>query len=487
MINRFRVLHSIFVRRTVRTVARAGATLLLLLSFHASNARAADDKAKTTAAPCTFSDADFDTAADVHALDEYRDAIAQLLKQGDFAQLDCLADAARAGKTRFSGGAWKLRNIYIGLAEPCPGHPTQEDWSKHFELMERWAKQNPHSITAPIALAESYVRFGWDARGGGYADSVSDSGWKLMAERAAKAKAILEENAELAKKCPDWYLAMQLVAQAQGWDLVQARALYEKAVAFEPGYQYYYRVLAEYLQPKWEGQEGDAARFAEEAANKVGGDDGDILYYWIADVIVCGCHDPEFTHFSWPRAQKGFTALEKKYGSSMLFVNSYALMAAKSNDMIAADPAFKRIGDEWDKDKWVTEDFFKSERDIAAQMAPFQVKARAFRAEAEANMKSAEGQAYRAAFDPKFAVFERACLNEANGDTSKFEFLVQVGENGTIEDAHPEKQPNAFALCLMKEMYAAYVKKERPFPPPPKVPYRMLLEIDPTTLSAAAK
>jgi hypothetical protein len=484
MINRFRVLHSISLRRGFGTVAVGGATLLLLLLVQAPKA-GADDKAKATAARCTLSDADFDTAADVHALDEYRDAIAQLLKQGDFAQLDCLADAARAGKTRFSGGAWKLRNIYIGLEEPRPGHPTQEDWSQHFELLERWQKQNPSSITVPIALAESYVRYGWDARGGGFADSVSESGWKLMAERAAKARAILEEKAELAKKCPDWYLAMQMVAQAQSWDLAQVRALFEKAAAFEPGYQYYYRTLADYLQPKWSGEEGDAAEFAEEAANRVGGDDGDILYFWIADAIVCGCQDPVYTHFSWPRAQKGFTAMEKKYGSSMLFVNSYALMATNSDDMVAADPAFKRIGDEWDKDRWGTEDSFKGQRDIAAQLAPMQAKARAFHAEAEANMKSAEGRAYRVAFDPKLAVFEQPCVSEINGDPSKFELLVEVGERGAANEAHTEKRPTGFAMCVMKGIYAAYVKKETPFPRPPKVPFRMILEIDPTTLSAA--
>jgi len=473
--------------RRVRILSVAGrlaaAAFFLLLVSNTTNAAAADNQGKA----CTFSDADFDTAADVHALDEYRDAIAQLLKQGEFAQLDCLADAARAGKTRFSGGAWKLRNIYTGLDEPRPGHPTQEDWSRHFELMQQWQKQNPHSITARIALAESYVSWGWDARGTGYSESVSDSGWKLMADRVAKAKAALDANSDLAGKCPDWYIAMQLVAQAQSWDLARARALYERAVAFEPAYQYYYRIFAEYLQPKWEGQEGAAARFAEEAANKVGGEAGDILYYWIADTIVCACQDPEFSHFSWTRAQKGFAAMENKYGPSMVFVNSYALMAAKSDDMIAADPAFKRIGDEWDKDKWVTEVFFKSERDIATQMAPLQMKAHAFRAEAEANVKSPEGQAYRAAFDPKFVVYERACVSEAKGDTAKFDFLVQIGENGTIEDGHPDKQPTAFAMCLMKNLYDAYVKKETPFPPPPKAPYRLLLEIDPTTLSAAAK
>lgn len=488
MIARARTLISTRLRRALRTFALVGTTVaaLFLLLSHATDA-VAEEIAKA-AAPCGFSDAVFDPASDVHAWYKYGVAIAQLLKQEKFGELDCLADAARAGKSRFSGGAWKLRYIYLGLDSPRPGHPTQEDWRQHFGLMDRWIKQNPHSITARIALAESYVQYGWDARGNGYSDNVSESGWKLLSERAARAKAILDAASETARKCPDWYFAMQEVAQAQGWNVAPARALYERAVAFEPDYQYYYRTFAEYLQPKWSGKEGDAARFAEEAANNVGGDAGDTLYFLIADVIVCACQDDrEFSHFSWPRAQKGFAALEKKYGPSMVMVNSYALMATKSQDWVDADSAFKRIGNEWNEDKWVSEGFFQGQRTIAAQFAPFQLKARAFRAEAEANMKTAEGKAYRMAFDPKLAAFEQPCTNEINSDPSKFEFFVEVGEHGEANDAHTERQPNAFAMCMMKGIYAAHLKKETPFPAPPKVPYRLIVEIDPAVLTAAAK
>jgi hypothetical protein len=39
----------------------------------------------------------------------------------------------------------------------------------------------------------------------------------------------------------------------------------------------------------------------------------------------------------------------------------------------------------------------------------------------------------------------------------------------------------------MKALYASYVGKETPFPPPPKGPYFMMLDVDPTRLKAAAK
>ncbi len=460
------------------------ASLLLVLSGAAMAAAAGEP---VGVRPCAFSDASFDIATDVHALDEYRDAIAQLLKQQKFADLDCVANAARTGKIRFSGGAWKLRSIYIGLESPRPGHPTQEDWRRHMQLVELWSSLRPQSITARIALAESYISYAWDARGEGFTDSVTDSGWKLFGERIAKAKTILDTTPSLSHKCPDWYIAMQQIASAQSWDAAKTTALYQQAIAFEPDYQYYYRVRAEYLEPKWSGEEGDPARFAESAANQIGGDSGDVLYFLIAEGILCGCQEAEYGHFSWPRLQKGFAALEKQYGPSLISVNALALMATKSGDWVVADPAFKRVGDNWNKELWVTETWFTSNRDMAAQMAPMQAKARAYRQEAEANVKTPEGQAYLAQFKPALTNFEQACLKDANNDLSKFDFLVEVGKDGSPQDAHTETQPNPFTLCLMKKLYEAYLKKETPFPAPPSDGYKMILQIDPTTLSAAAK
>jgi hypothetical protein len=465
--------------------ARIAIGALLLVLVHAPEAQARDGNGKAAdSARCVFSDAAFDPAVTVKALEAYQNAIAQLLKNQSFDELDCIADAARTGKTRFSGGVWKLRYFYIALDEPRPGHATDEDWKQHFKLIEHWRDHNPNSNTAAIAQAESYVQFGWFARGGGFADSVSDSGWKLFAERMEKARKILNDISST-NNDPNWYATMELVAQGQSWDLPKFRALADQAVAFEPGYQYYYRIYANQLQPKWSGQEGDPARYAEEVANRIGGDAGDILYFQIGDIISCGCTDPEISHFSWPRLQKGYAALEKKYGPSLRNLNAFALMASKFSDWVVADPAFKRIGDDWDEDKWQTHDWFQQNRDWAAQLAPMQEKTRTFHAEAEANMKSPEGQAYRPAIDAKLATFAQGCIGEAHGDFSKFELFVDIGKDGIAEEAHTEVRPTFMATCIMTAIYQTYVHKETAFPAPPKVPYYMMLEVDPSTMKAA--
>jgi hypothetical protein len=461
--------------------------LLLTLSHSAGAAVAVADKKQPSGPACAFSDAAFDPTTDIRALEEYRDAIAKLLKQEKFSELDCLADAARAGKTRFSGGTWKLHYIYFGLSEPRPGHPTEEDWQQHMELMDRWKQSNPHSVTQPIALAESYINYAWSARGDGYADTVSESGWKLYGERIAKAKAILDAAADLADKCPEWYIAMHEVAVGQSWGAALDAALIQQAVAFEPTYQYFYQVHAAYLLPKWSGEDGDASRFAEDSANHVGGDAGDILYFQIAGEFVCNCQEPEFNHFSWPRLQKGFAALEKERGVSLLAVNRFAKMASEFEDFVAADDAFKRLDDSWSKDIWDTEAHFKEVRDIAARIGPMQLRARAAQKEAEDNMLTPAGAAYRKQIEPTLASFEQSCLKDATGDLHKSWLILKIGKDGSVESVKTLKRSDAFGTCVVGGLYSAYMRKETPFAPPPQPSYWVVVEVDAATLAASAK
>jgi hypothetical protein len=465
-------------------------TVLAVISSHP--ALATDTKGSTEAPSCGFSDAAFDPATDVNALEAYDNAIAKLLKEKKFAQLDCLADKTRAEKSRFSGGTWKLVEIYSGIEEPRPGHPTEEDWREHLALVEEWSSSNPKSITARIALAESYVDYGWAARGDGYSDSVSDSGWKLLAERMQKANNILQEASTLPTKCPEWYLAMLDVAQGQSWPLDQITAVFEQAARFEPAFQSYYRNYAHQLLPKWSGQEGDAARFAERAANKMGGEEGDILYFQIGAKIVCACQDPEGTYFSWPRLQKGFAALEKEYGSSLMNTNSFGMMAVKFQDWVAAEPAFQRIGDNWSPAVWITEQWFRSNQTIAARTADAQARSRAIQKEAESNVSAPEWESYRKGFDEKFAAMERSCLDQsknefqAQDDATSFDFYINIGKEGGADDGWGT-HPTPMMQCLMKSLYDSHMRKEKPFPAPPKAPYWVVAHVDPSKIATAMK
>lgn len=209
-------------------------------------------------------------------------------------------------------------------------------------------------MTAKIALAQAYVYYGHEARGNGYADSVSDEGWRLLAERTNIAYSILQEAAALPAKCPYWYEVMIQIAREQGWTKPKTEQMVEGLYALDPAYYHVYREYANYLLPKWYGTPGEAEAFAESISNRIGGDAGDFVYFELATTIYCGkcesLRDP--ITMSWPRIKKGYAVMERLYGTSLLKMNRYAMLATRAHDKDAAKDTFSDIGDDWDSTVW---------------------------------------------------------------------------------------------------------------------------------------
>jgi hypothetical protein len=424
-----------------------------------------------------------DPSTDVHALRDYRGTIRDMLKAERIDELDCLADRARASKTRFPGGLWKIKQIYGGLSEPVerPVHAAQEDWDLLLQRLEHWVTERPNSITARVALASANLGYADYARGTGYADTVSESGWKLFGKRTAEARRILDEASAL-PKCPEWYLLMMRVSENQDWGADEKRALFEEAFKFEPGYFYYARVRASRLLPKWSGETGDTERFTQEVADRIGGDQGDLLYFEVASadyVISCLPDDP---HLSWERIERGFEASEKLYGVSMLNLNRMAFLATHfgKRDSIVADKIMTRIGEQWDDETWHTRADFDMAKKWAAYAAPFAVQIHTLEAAAAADLQTPQGPGYHASFEKTYRGLVQECAR-TNGDgvawEGTFESLTSVGPEGTVEDTK-FYSVGPVVYCVYMKLRDIQKDKTIMFPAPPKAPYWVKLEMD---------
>ena len=440
--------------------------------------------------PCNISETDAaglngNLSVDIHAPHNFMDTAARILKEEKFAELDCLADRARSGKERLPGGLWKIHLLYQGLRQSVPYsmHATVEDQTDHLQRLQRWVKARPESITARVALALAYLDYAQDARGSGYANTVSESGWKLFEERTAEAKRILKEASTLATKCPEWYVAMQMVSVNQGWSVTEARALFEEANKFEPEYYTYARDLAYYLLPKWSGEEGDTEKFVQEIADRIGGDTGDILYFQVAaaDYVICGCD--ENPHLSWGRIQRGFEASEKHYGVSMMNLNRIAHLASYfgERDPIYAEKIFARIGDQWDVETWGREEDFEQVKQWVSAVAPMAAQIRTIEATAAANEQTPEGARYKAVFEKQYRELLQQCvLSDGNSVTQwkgEFKTLTNVGAKGTVEEIRIQSM-GPVVTCLAKKLQTFRQQTATPFPPPPQAPYWIELHLD---------
>ncbi len=261
--------------------------------------------------------------------------------------------------TRRSGD-WKLHALYGVVQGPGSLTSTDDVWTAHLARLQRWVAAYPNSPTPHVALGRAYTRYAWKARGLGYAKTVTSQGWKQYRERIAQARATLEDAKTLAQKDPQWYRAMQEVALAQGWPRAQVDQLLEAAISTEPGYYYFYTAQANYLLPRWFGKPGEAEEFAQTIADRVGGDEGNLVYFEIAESTDCCGKKDRLPGLSWDRIKEGYAAIENLYGSINHQRNVMAFLAVRNQDQEFAAQMFARIGDDWDRSVWGTKENFNS-------------------------------------------------------------------------------------------------------------------------------
>ncbi len=415
---------------------------------------------------------------DLHFLDRYKEGISALFMQERFETLDQMAATARSAKARLPGGFWTEHLIYSALRGPDAGtyDASESDWTTHLSRLQRWAMQRPDSITVRVALAAAQLQYAWRARGGGYADKVTDDGWKLFHERAEVAAKTLKDASTLPAKSPEWFLTLQLTARALGQSKETQTAIFEKAIAFEPDYQYFYRTQAEMLMPKWEGEEGEMAAFAGQVADRIGGKKGDIIYYQIAAVLNCGCdNDRKLNGMSWARIKRGYIALEEQYGEFVGNLNAMAYMAGMAGDMDYANEAFKRIGEGWDEELWHKKENFQMVRQWAQFAEVPKMINNAMKA-ADDNLQTPDGRKFDEQVGKTFASNYSSTVDEclkSSGDFSlvPFDMVLQVGGNGTVEQIVVSKMSRT-SSCVVAKVGSGL------FPPPPKPDYWVKISLE---------
>ncbi|MCO5169671.1 MAG: DUF4034 domain-containing protein [Planctomycetes bacterium] len=162
-----------------------------------------------------------------------------------FEAMDAELDRLRAlGRLEGTLHEWPTLALDALLERPAPAT---------LELLDAWVAARPASAWALGARGELYIRWAWAARGGGYADTVSEDGWRLFGERLRRARQDLEAALELDPAADQ--AATSLVTVARGLNLPRSAALrwFEAARAAAPGRLQPYRMTLVYLMPKWHG------------------------------------------------------------------------------------------------------------------------------------------------------------------------------------------------------------------------------------------
>jgi tetratricopeptide (TPR) repeat protein len=262
----------------------------------------------------------------------------KFLEDRNFADLDAYAEKLTSEATITPSGHWTLDLYFEGLnnLEPEEFKPV---WEKRIDTLKEWQKANPQSAAAPVALANCLTSYAWKARGSGWADSVTEEGWRSFRDRLREASEVLTQTK---RKIPCWYRANQTVALGQGWD----RGKYDELVGeCRKQYPTYYPPIfakAYFILPKWHGEEGELGKYAAQEASAVtGADGGDVLYARIAWSVVNNNPSALKGNMSWPRIKSGFQTLKKRFPAAPIVSGVYSAIAMEFGDKATAQNAFK--------------------------------------------------------------------------------------------------------------------------------------------------
>jgi hypothetical protein len=273
-----------------------------------------------------------------------------------------MAHKYRESKACYANGIWKLNVFYTGL-ELADEEP-EALWQNRLAALSAWMKAKPKSVTAGVAYAHFLTDYAWKARGSDYADTVAQEGWKLFAQRLEQAATVLRTVEGFDEQCPHrWTVTLRIALGLSAEKPVFERLLGE-ALRSEPGNIAYYFRQAIYLLPRWFGDDGEWEASLTKAADRIGGDDGDLVYarvVWLMhEYSVARTNLFKECRISPLRVDKGFEILLKRFPDSLPAKSKGAYFACLGGNQKTARTLFNALDGKVDMSVWKTEQKFRT-------------------------------------------------------------------------------------------------------------------------------
>jgi hypothetical protein len=279
----------------------------------------------------------------------------RFLEQEKYEELEQLAASLRSSKAMDAFGVWDLNIFYEALSE-LPVSAPDSEWDARLARLDAWVQKTPDTPTARIALAYAWIEFAWKARGTGSGSSVTDPTWQVFLERMHRGHEVLRAVPHPIF-CPVYYYLLHRVALIEDWPRSKVDDLFQESVRVEPAYTHFYLARINYLLPRWRGREGEWQAFAAETADKIGGDDGSILYarmvwyLWKYPVVQ---QNQFFNRYpeTRQRAMKGLAVIHKRFPDSLNFTSHYCNFAATMEYLALTRTLMSKIDGRVDLSVW---------------------------------------------------------------------------------------------------------------------------------------
>jgi tetratricopeptide (TPR) repeat protein len=155
---------------------------------------------------------------------------------------------------------WDARDFYVEALTNWPGRP---------QWLDDWMRQRPGSTSAWLMRGVHSMKWAWEARGSGYAETVSPQGFELFFERLAQAEAELYRAAELDPDDPTPWAALVMVGVGAQVGREQLWERFEQAIRRYPHHWRAHVNMLQGLCDKWGGSHEQMFDFVRSVSGRL--------------------------------------------------------------------------------------------------------------------------------------------------------------------------------------------------------------------------
>jgi hypothetical protein len=157
------------------------------------------------------------------------------------------------------------------------------------------------------------ISSGWQARGTGFANTVTKRGANVFHQKITEAHVEMKKLMALDRPPPEAWMWLSEIAKGESWSEGECLEEAGRLMEISPRYLMPHLCLTEKLLMRWGGEAHSCAMYAAWAGDKIGGPEGDALYAQLV-ARVAGYEDKDLLkgplQIDWDRAYKGCQALQ---------------------------------------------------------------------------------------------------------------------------------------------------------------------------------
>jgi hypothetical protein len=256
---------------------------------------------------------------------------------------EVVRDGPPAARERAGDPCVSLLDVYRAL-----DNDRQPGYRKLADALEKGGAPEAFRLWVEGTFDAEYA---WDARGNGFANTVTEEGWRGFRERLGQARAALERAWQLDPSNARVAAEMITVCMGQGRDREEMETWFRRAMEADPDCYTACDNKLRYLQPKWHGSVEEALAFARECAGT--GDYGARLPFLLpeAHLSLAGQHANADAYFTgpevWPDVQAVYEPYLKRHPDSKCERTYFARWGFWCQHYLEAKRQFDLLGDQY--------------------------------------------------------------------------------------------------------------------------------------------